>query len=241
MKFLPRRLALASALLAVVAALGCSVDSADEFIRDVPVNFSGFYVGRNNGNIVSANNGKPITTLDLRQSGDSLEAVDNNGRIWRGSLGEVQDGSSSFELNGQTTDGTEATFSGTISSSDGGSSETGSVSNAEGTMQGTYIEPDRFATFYATASIPGSSDNGGSGNLSVGASPSTITSTNGTSTLSVSGGSGSYTWTTPSKGTLSSTTGSSVTYNRNGASSGNVTISVKDSEGLDGSVTLNLQ
>jgi hypothetical protein len=101
---------------------------------------------------VSNNSGNSITSLDLRQTGDSLEAVDNNGRLWRGNLGEVQNGSSSFELNGQTTAGREGTFSGTLSSSGGGSS--GSVSNAQGTMQGTYIESDRYSTFFATATIP---------------------------------------------------------------------------------------
>lgn len=235
MKFLPRRFALVSALLAVAAALGCSVDSADEFIRDVTVNFSGFYVGRNNGVLVSANSGKPITTLDLRQNGDRLEAVDNNGRIWRGSLGEVQGGSSSFELNGQTTDGTEATFSGSITSSDGGSADTGSVSNAEGTMQGTYIEPNRFATFYGTATIPGSSggDNGGGDGTSLTINPSTdqtITAASGQITFTASGGSGSYTWNRSNStlGSLNATTGSSVTYTRSGTAAGTQTITLSD-------------
>lgn len=134
--------------------IGCEVDSADTFSRDVATDFSGYYTScENDTAIVQANSGNRIRTLDLRQSGDTLEAVDNNGAIWRGSLGEVQDGRSSFELKGRTSTGIEGYFSGTLSSSDGGSTNSGGSAN--GTMTGTYIEPDRYSTFCGTATIPG--------------------------------------------------------------------------------------
>jgi hypothetical protein len=227
------RLLTAAALLAMGLISACTIDSADEFYRDVSVNFSGFYTNPKSDKIVANNSGASITSLDLRQSGDSLEAVDNNGNIWRGNLGEVQNGTSSFELNGKTSSGTEATFSGNISSSDGGSS--GTVNNVTGTMQGTYIEPNRFSTFYATATIPGSSggDDGGSGGGSLSISPSTpqtITAASGQITFTASGGSGSYTWSRSSStlGNLNSSSGSSVTYTRSATAVGTQTITLND-------------
>ena len=154
---------LMSALMALMFSYGCEVDSGNTFSRDVSTDFTGFYGPCENDNaIVQQNSGNRIRTLDLRQSGDTLEAVDNNGAIWRGTLGEVQNGRSSFELKGRTSTGVEGIFSGTLSSSDGGS--TNSSGAANGTMTGTYIEPDRFSTFCGTATIPGSkSNNGGDG------------------------------------------------------------------------------
>ncbi|MBW7908038.1 MAG: hypothetical protein H3C50_03845 [Kiritimatiellae bacterium] len=143
-------------LLPAVALLplGCEVDSSDTFSRDVATDFSGLYQGcGDNSAIVQQNGGNRITQLDLRQSGDSLEAVDNNGALWRGSLGEVQNGRSSFELRGRTTTGVDAWFSGTLSSSDSGS--TNSIGSATGRMTGTYVEPDRYSTFCGSAIIPG--------------------------------------------------------------------------------------
>lgn len=152
-RFLAAAVALPLAL--TLLTTGCEVDSADTFIRDVPVDFSGFYTACDGDNaIVQANSGNRIRTLDLRQNGDQLEAFDNNGAIWRGSLGEVQNGRSSFTLEGRTSTGIEGLFSGTLSSSDGGSSNTSGSVN--GSMTGTYIEPDRFSTFCGNADIPGS-------------------------------------------------------------------------------------
>jgi hypothetical protein len=160
-----RILALFSAALAGSLALlpiGCETDSADTFIRDVSVNYSGFYTAcEGNAAIVQQNSGSRIRTLDLRQDGDRLEAVDNNGLIWRGQLGEPQGGRSSFELRGRTSTGVEGIFSGTLSSSDGGS--TNAAGSAKGTMTGTYIEPDRFSSFCGRATIPGRQGGGGGG------------------------------------------------------------------------------
>jgi hypothetical protein len=141
---------------------GCETDSADTFIRDVPVNYSGFYTAcAGNSAIVQQNSGKRIRTLDLRQDGDRLEAIDNNGQIWRGQLGEPQGGRSSFELRGKTTAGIEGIFSGTLTSSDSGAANPSGP--AMGTMTGTYIEPDRFSSFCGRATIPGRIGGGGGG------------------------------------------------------------------------------
>ena len=226
------RLLTAAALLAMGLISACTIDSADEFYRDVSVNFSGFYENETTGKIVSNNSGNSITSLDLRQTGDSLEAVDNNGRIWRGNLGEVQDSTSSFELNGQTTAGREGTFSGTLSGS-----------GTAGTMKGTYIESDRFGTFSATATIPGSTDggdDGGGGSVSISPPSSTLSSNGLTQVFTATGGSGDYRWSlsAESRGTLDRSSGSSVTYTR--LTSGNNTISVEDAQNTssDSEVTI---
>lgn len=230
------RLLTATALLAMGLISACTIDSADEFSRDVSVNFTGFYTNPNGGNIVAKNSGSSISSLDLRQSGDSLEAVDNNGRIWRGNLGEVQNGTSSFELNGNTSSGTEATFSGNISTSDGGSS-TGGTSNARGTMQGTFIEPGRFSTFFATATIPGSTGGGGSA-LSISPQNPTV-ATNGTVVFTASGNNGTVTWLLSGTGTgsVSPQTGTTTTFKRTTA--GSITITASDSSGGSASTTIN--
>ncbi len=149
----PGLLALILPALALIP-LACEVDSSNTFTRDVSTDFSGLYAPCEGSVIVQQNGGRRITRLDLRQSGDSLEAVDNNGGLWRGSLGEVQNGRSSFELRGRTTTGVDAWFSGTLSTSDGGSTNSGGSAN--GRMTGTYVEPDRYSTFCASAGIPGS-------------------------------------------------------------------------------------
>ncbi len=217
-------------LAAILLPSGCEIDSADTFSRDVPVDFSGFYTACS-GNLVGGNSGASITTLDLRQSGDRLEAVDNNGSIWRGSLGEVQNGRSTFELKGRTTTDTEGIFSGTLSSSDAGS--TNSSGAADGSMRGTYIEPGRFSSFCGNADIPGSSNGGGSGGTSLAISPSSdqsITTAGGAISFTASGGNGTYTWTISdsSLGALSASSGSSVTYTRSATAVGTQTLTLGD-------------
>ncbi len=254
MKRWVRGLAAVGMLAAAGLFQGCEVDSADDVQRVVGVDFTGFYRNPNTltntsvsgsgsnavtnavivtQNITSRNSGTPITSLDLRQNGDRLEAIDNAGNVWKGSLGEFNGTSSSFELVGRTTAGTEGRFSGILTT--GGTandSNVTSVAATEGTMSGTYIEETFFGTFYAEATIPGIIvDNGGGGGSGSGLSispPSATLNANGSSqSFSVSGGSGNYAWSVSgASGSLSSTTGSSVNYTR--TSSGNNTITVSD-------------
>lgn len=136
---------------------GCEVDSATDVQREVGVDFTGYYTHPDGSShaIVTKNSGTAIKSLDLRQGGDQLEAIDNVGNVWKGSLGEFNGVSSSFELNGYTTAGKKGTFSGTLTTSSAG--VTNASSSAVGTMSGTYIEDDFFSTFLARATIPGSS------------------------------------------------------------------------------------
>lgn len=126
---------------ALALSAGCDVDSPNSVIRSVRINVAGVYSPPSGSDrIVSQNSGNTIRSLDLRQSGDQLEAVDNNGLIFRGTIGSVQDSSASFSLQGTTTDGRAGVISGTIS-----------VSGSQGTMQGTWIEDDRFGTVFAVS------------------------------------------------------------------------------------------
>ncbi len=156
MKNIWRGLAAVAVAGGAILFQGCEVDSASDVQRTVGVDFTGFYTNPNDGeNITSLNSGTPISSLDLRQCGDRLEAIDNTGRIWTGSLGEFNGTSSSFELNGTTTAGTAGKFSGTLSTS--GDLVTNAANGSVGTMSGTYIEDGFFATFLARATIPGAS------------------------------------------------------------------------------------
>jgi len=150
--------------------LGCEIDSADTFVRNVSFDFTGYYGPRDGRTrIVDGNTGAAIRNLDLRQTGDQLEGIDNNGAIWRGSLGEVRDNGgqfqSSFTLEGRTTVGREAIWTGNLRSS--GSDASDAI------MEGTWIEDDVYGTFTAEGSVagpaPDDGDNGG-------------TNTNGSST-----------------------------------------------------------
>lgn len=126
--------------LSLLVYSGCSVDSANSVIRSVSINVGGVYrynaaVCGSNGRFVTANSGSPVISFDLRQAGDTLEAIDNNGLIYRGTIGNVQEASASFNLEGTTTAGNRALVSGNIT-----------VSGNQGTMQATWIEDSFFAT-----------------------------------------------------------------------------------------------
>jgi hypothetical protein len=126
--------------LTLVVYTGCTVDSANGTARSVGINVAGIYrydssVCGNEGRFVSVNSGRPVSYFDLRQVGDKLEAIDNNGIIFRGTIGNVQDTSASFNLEGATTIGSSVVVSGNIS-----------VSGNKGTMQATWIENNFFAT-----------------------------------------------------------------------------------------------
>ncbi|HMO04432.1 MAG TPA: hypothetical protein PKC67_09225 [Kiritimatiellia bacterium] len=139
-----RSLVLTAGLLLGILALsihtGCTVDSANGTSRTVGISVGGIYrydssACGNDGRFVTANSGRSVISLDLRQAGDSLEAIDNNGIIFRGTIGNVVDNSASFNLEGATTAGNSALISGNIS-----------VSGGKGVMQATWVENTFFAT-----------------------------------------------------------------------------------------------
>jgi hypothetical protein len=209
------RMFVAPGLLAAGALFaGCEVDTPNQVQRNVGVDFTGFYSrtsGSNVAAIVSNNSGAPITSLDLRQGGDRLEAIDSNGIVFKGSIGSFNGTTASFELVGKTTAGNQGTISGTLSAS--GSNTTGAAS---GTMQGTWIENSLFATVFATASIPGViSGGGGGGGGSLSIVPQTISvALNASQIFTISNSSGSLRAVSRNgRGTVT-VNGTSITYIR---------------------------
>jgi hypothetical protein len=222
--------ALALALGALFLVVGCNSDSAEKIFRNVPLLVEGFYVPvEGNTTIVAGNTGAPVTALNLRQSGDQLEAVDNNGLVFRGTIGRAGESEASFTLNGQSTAGGKVTISGNIQVP---------VGSGNATMRGTWIEPSVFGAVAAVASVP--VNNPPSSNttsaLSIAVTGGASIDTSGTDlerTLTASGGDGTYTWTRSSTllGGLSPTQGRTVTYTALSGTDGGQTITVTDGSG----------
>ncbi len=99
-----------AAALAVASLLpaGCDVSAPNSVERNVGVDYTGIYDGtaNSNGMIATQNSGEPITRFNLRQTGASLQAVDNNGEMWNGSINNSPDSqnlTANFIMNGKTT------------------------------------------------------------------------------------------------------------------------------------------
>ncbi len=140
----------AGALVVVLLVItGCRINSSDSVQRNVDINVSGRYENTNGGPIVSRNTGASIQWLNVVQTGSRLQAVDNNGLVFRGEIGSVtgSDGgnSATFTLTGLTTAGAEGVISGTMSIS----------GNNTSTMRGTWAEPSLFGTVEGTARVAG--------------------------------------------------------------------------------------
>lgn len=140
----------AAATVAILSA--CSIESANDVIRQVNVNVAGVYrnndSSRNGGRFVSVNSGSQVTFLDVRQTGNQLEAIDNNAIIFRGTVGDPRDNQAQFNIEGRTTAGNRALISGTISIGDG-----------RGIMSATWIEDNLVGTVYGVANGPSISTN----------------------------------------------------------------------------------
>ena len=126
---------------AVLALIGCEVDSADSLTRAVgEFLISGVYYGQFNGRVTDRQTGHPVGRLDVRQSGDQLEAIDNHDYVFTGTIGSESDTVGYFILRGRTTVGSEVTISGTIEKS-----------GSTATMRGSWIEPTIYGAVYAIA------------------------------------------------------------------------------------------
>ena len=132
---------LAAALISTTLYMGCRIDSADSVTRNVRVNVGGLYA--NNGSrLITQNTGAAITQLNVIQDGDRLQAIDNNGLIFRGTIGSASGESATFNLKGRTTAGEEGILSGSIT-----------VSGNRATMRGTWAEPTLFGNVLAFATV----------------------------------------------------------------------------------------
>jgi len=221
-------LAAAAAALALFPA-GCEVDSVESTSRNVGLVVVGFYAGVDGAPLVSRNSGNPIQYLNIRQAGDQLEAIDNNGMVFRGTIGNADTANATYTLRGPTTSGQQGTMSGSIT-----------VSGNTGTIRGTWIEPSLTSAIYGQATdvpepSPGTNPTNSTG-LAVSPASTTV-ALGGSRAFTASGGDGSYTWSGANHGSLSSQTGASVNYTR--TSTGSDTISVRDGQARTASATVN--
>jgi hypothetical protein len=136
--------------IAALFLAGCELSNAGSVTREVGVDFSGVYDsidGEGNPPFVAPpNSGGLVSSLNLRQSGDQLQAIDNYSIVFKGTIGAVRlDGGTayaSFTLEGNTTAGQPVTISGNLE---------GQGTTAQ--MSGTWIEPDRYCTLRGDAII----------------------------------------------------------------------------------------
>ncbi len=228
-----RALALALALpLAAFVIVGCDVGSTDSTTAVVSdndgtiYNFSGLYMNPDNdtGSTNSVGilpivypyqqagrrpSGELITFLRLLQYGSALEAYDSAGLTWSGSISVIQSGTASFSLKGRTTVGNSVEIAGTLTYAD-----------QESTLDATWIEPSYYGNIYAQATVAPSATNSpvvtnGNDNVTITPTSTTLTTNGAKQVFYADGGNGSFEWSyTSSNGSLSSTTGASITFTR---------------------------
>lgn len=242
----PLAVAAAFSLLALGLA-ACDIGSTDSTSAVVSDNagkiydFSGLYASVSNSaettNGANAlvyptrrQSGKTLTWLRLLQYGSSLEAYDNAGMSWDGSISSVQNGTASFNLRGRTTAGAAVDVAGALRYADQNS-----------TMDATWIEPGFSGSILARATVsPAATNTPISNNVRISPTNATLNSTTDTQMVfNATGGNGTYSWShNSSVGTLSATTGSSITYRY--ASAGNDTLTVT-SDGKSASARITCQ
>ena len=105
--------------------------------------FSGLYTGWTNGAaIVTANSGSPVTSLNITQSDNQLQAVDNNGIQFQGIVANPANGSAVFNMSGSTTAGNAVTINGTLT-----------LTGTNAVLTGVWVEPSAYSSIYAAAVV----------------------------------------------------------------------------------------
>ena len=222
-----RALAFASALPLFAALSGCDVDSTAGSTSDnagTIYNFAGLYMNANNSETngtlplvfpAGRQTGRTVTWLRLLQYGSVLEGYDNASQTWSGEISGVQGGTATFSLKGLTSAGAVVDIAGTLT-----------YASQKSTMDAASIEPSFAGSIFAQAVVSPATTNSPGTGVSVSPTSATLSTAITTQSFSASGGSGSYVWThSGSCGTLSSTTGSSITYTRTSTGSDILTVS----------------
>ncbi|NLG34483.1 MAG: hypothetical protein GX548_03930 [Lentisphaerae bacterium] len=232
----------AALLLAAAFMSACdigSVDSTTAVLADntgTIYNYSGLYARVDTNSVQQPlvfppgrQTGRAVTWIRLLQYGSSLEAYDNAGMSWDGSISSVQSGTASFNLRGRTTAGAAVDVAGALRYADQNS-----------TMDATWIEPGFSGSILARATVSPAATNNPVTSLAIAPTSVTLNTNQDSQSFSASGGTPPYTWTVSnsSLGTVSPTTGSSTLYTSTRIVGIN-RISVTDSRGTSKSADAN--
>lgn len=170
--------------------------------------------------------GTKLTWMRIIQDGSSLQAYDNAGKNWNGSISGMEGSVASFSLDGSTSAGATVVVTGTMS-----------YDNSRSTISAAWLESTGFSgNFFAIGTVSAPTTNTPATSVSI--SPTSASLTVGsTRTFNANGGNSSYTWrqSNPSCGNLSSTTGDTIIYTGTGTGSDTLTVS---SGGSSASATL---
>lgn len=136
----PLLLVASLSLFALLFFSACEISGGNETVREVPIRLAGSYV--NEEGIPTRQSGDAITRLTISQSGDRLDAVDNLGARWRGSIGRADSNLATITLNGLTNNGVEVVLTGSIT-----------VNGTDARLTGTWVEPGLTAAASARATV----------------------------------------------------------------------------------------
>ena len=164
---------------------GCEVGNPNNVSPVANANFSGYYANPSGGDMVANHTGAAIMSLTLSQSGNQLQAIDSNGLLFTGTLGDVLGSGSStnsassslsaaFTLQGSTTAGAKVNVSGQIQ-----------TISSKATMTGTWAEPTLYSSIYGVASVPSNNVNSTTALITVNANPSADGTASGGGTYTV--------------------------------------------------------
>lgn len=224
----------AAVAVAFLVGNGCTGDSVEGGVRLVGLSVEGFYAHPESGNaMVRRTTGADVESLNLMQHGDYLEAFDNNGVVFSGTIGKVTDTNlATFTLEGQSTAGQPATISGTIS-----------VQGSDATMRGSWIEPTLLSEVYAVATVPTNAPPPVTTNTTVELNPTlvAVNPVGGITSFTASGGTGSFTWRVSNSSLgnfleISGSRNSTASYGASGV--GNNTVTVTDVTGKSATATV---
>lgn len=238
---------LALPLAALLWTVGCDVDSVDSTTSVVAddgtiLNFAGLYMNPNNSESIvypivfpeGKQSGTILTWLRLLQYGSVLEAYDNAGLTWAGSV-SFNSGTATFRLTGRTTAGQPVEIFGTLVGSDD------NTSDPHATMDASWVEPNFYGNLRAKASVAPVATNSPivTNSTKVTVSPDSweFSSNGQTKDFEADGGNGTYTWSfTATNVKLSATSGKIITLTR--TSAGNGVLSASSSSSTPGTAQI---
>jgi hypothetical protein len=158
--------------------------------------------------------------MNLMQTGSRLQGVDNNNRVFKGSISRATASQATFLLDGSTTAGAAGKITGTID-----------VSGTTATMRGTWIENGIAGSVYGQATVPTNAPPNptptNSSSLAVTPAGPLALGLGTSQAFTATGGSGTYAWSL-ANGAIGNIVGSGVTINYNVSAVGTQTVSVTD-------------